>query len=172
MSTDASSNVSAATIVSNPETARSRDRSSHFHFSAALAAGLAAGVVFLLLELLASSFGAGTPIGPARATLKSFVGVAPGQFTTSSLLGTLAVHFGLSLLTTAILARLVHAWKTYVAAILGGAFGGFLYTANVVLTWTVSPDVTLGGNLAMIINYILFGATAALVYKYWQHRSE
>jgi len=169
-----SSDVPVATIASNPETAETTTSpaSNMMSLSSALVAGLGAGVVFLMLELLASSFGAGTPMGPARATIKDVIGLSPGQYTTGGLLGTLGVHFGLALLTTVVLARIVHAWKTYVAVILGGAFGGFLYTANVVLTWTIAAGVTIGGNLSLIANYVIFGATAAAIYKYWQHRND
>jgi len=31
--------------------------------------------------------------------------------------------------------------------------------------------VTIGGNLSLIANYVIFGATAAAIYKYWQHRN-
>ena len=157
--------VPGATVASNPETARpSETPSSRFIVSGALIAGLVAGGVFLLLEVLASSFGAGTPIGPARATVQNLFGVASGTFST------LTVHFGLALATTAVLGRVVHAWRTYVAVILGGAFGGFLYTANVVLLWASAPAVSIGGEMSLIVNYIVFGAVAAGIYKFWQHR--
>lgn len=172
MSADASTDVPVSTVASNPKTARASSPDSTFSLSSALVAGLAAGVLFLLMEVAASTMGAGTPMGPARATIKDLFGAAPGQFTTTGLLGTLGVHFGLSLLTAGFIGRLVHRFRTYIAVILGGAVGGFLYTANVVLVWAGAPNVTIGGELAMIVNYVVFGAVAAGAYKFWQHRSE
>ena len=172
MSADASTDVPVATVASNPETVRPRSSDSTFDLPAALLAGLAAGVLFLLMELVASTLGAGTPMGPARATIKDLFGVAPGQFTTAGLLSTLGVHFALSLITAGFIGRLVHRFRTYIAVIFGGAFGGFLYTANVLLVWAGAPTVTIGGELAMIINYVVFGIAAAGAYKFWQHRRE
>ncbi len=47
---------------------------------------------------------------------------------------------------------------------------GFLYTANVVLLWASAPAVSIGGEMSLIVNYIVFGAVAAGIYKFWQHR--
>lgn len=171
MSADASTDVPVATVASNPATARPTTSPSTFHLSSALIAGLVAGTLFLLMEVVASWIGAGTPMGPARATVKDLFGIAPGQFTTTGLLSTLAVHFGLSLLTAGMIGRLIHRFRTYIAVILGGAFGGFLYTANVLIVWAGAPTVTIGGELAMIVNYVVFGMAAAAAYKAWQHRS-
>ncbi|PEN14205.1 hypothetical protein CRI94_03975 [Longibacter salinarum] len=164
------SDAPVSSVARNTETRPTTDEpTSNFSLSAAAVAGLGAGLVFLLLELLASALGAGTPIGPARATIKDVVDLTPGQYTTRGFISTLAIHFALSLAATAVLARLVHHWKTFIAIIIGGAFGGFLYTANVALTWTIAPDIAIGGKLALIANYIIFGAAAALIYKVLQH---
>ena len=159
-------------VASNPATARTRSSDSTFDLPAALMAGLAAGVLFLLMEVIASTLGAGTPMGPARATIKDLFGVVPGQFTIGGLLGTLSVHFGLSLIAAGVIGRLVHRFRTYIAVILGGLFGGFLYTANVVLVWAGAPTVTIVGETAMIVNYVVFGVASAGVYKLRQHHGE
>ncbi len=138
---------------------------SGYNVRAALEAGLVAGVVFLGLEVLASQFGAATPMGPARATIKGLFGLEAGQMTSGGLLGSLAVHFGLALTTTLVLAYIVHSWKPYVAAILGLAYGGLLYTANTVLFTFSAPGPTIGSGLPIITNYILFGIVAAWLYK-------
>ena len=136
-----------------------------FGMRAMVEAGLAAGVVFLLLEVVASQFGAATPVGPARATIKSLLDVPTGQATSAGLAGTLTVHFGLALSTTFVLGVLVRRWKTYVATVFGLAYGGVLYTANVVLFAFTAPGPTIGSGLAIIVNYMLFGMVAAWVYK-------
>jgi hypothetical protein len=147
------------------ESAASTDDGSPFRLRAALEAGVVAGIVFLLLEVVASQFGAATPVGPARATLKGLLGVPAGQATSAGLVGTLAVHFGLALATTIALAFLIRRWKTYVATIFGLAYGGVLYTANVVIFTFTAPGPTIGSGLAIIANYIVFGMIAAWVYK-------
>lgn len=132
---------------------------------AVLEAGFVAGMVFLALEVLTGIAGASTPMGPARASIKGVFGVAPGQLTVGGTVGTLGVHFALALLTTLALGRMVHFWKTYVAVPIGLAFGGFLYTANVVLLSAVAPNATIGSGLGIIVNYALFGLVAAWIYK-------
>jgi len=64
-----------------------------------------------------------------------------------------------------VLAFLIRRWKTYVATIFGLAYGGVLYTANVVIFTFTAPGPTIGSGLAIIINYIVFGMIAAWVYK-------
>jgi hypothetical protein len=132
---------------------------------AVVAASLAAGALFLALELAASLVWDATPFGPARATLKSLFGFSADQITASGITGTLVVHFGLALLTTFVLALVVGRWKTYVAVPLGLAFGGFLYTANVLLLSFVAPAPFLTSDLTIIANYGLYGAASAWVYK-------
>lgn len=132
---------------------------------AVLEASVVAGVVFLALEIVASLFGAASPMGPARASLKGLAGFETGPSSVAGMTGTLLVHFGLSFATTLVLALLVRRWKTYVACTLGLAFGGFLYTANVILLSAVSPGASLGTGLGLIVNYALYGAVAAWLYK-------
>jgi len=157
--------IARASTGSVSESATSTDAGSSFRLRAALEAGAVAGTVFLLLEVIASQFGAATPLGPARATLKGLLDVPAGQATSAGLAGTLAVHFGLALATTIVLAFLIRRWKTYVATIFGLAYGGVLYTANVVIFTFTAPGPTIGSGLAIIINYIVFGMIAAWVYK-------
>jgi hypothetical protein len=164
--------VPVSSVSANPETAKAETTTGaegNLNVRAVLEAGIVAGAVFLGLELFTSWLGASTPMGPARATVKGLFDVTAGQMSTSGLMGTLGVHFGLALTTTLVLGRLIHHWRTYVAMIFGGAFGGFLYTANVVLLWNVAPGVSLGGGLAIIANYALFGIVAAAIYKARQH---
>lgn len=164
--------VPVSSVSANPETAQSETTTGvdgNLNVRAVIEAGLVAGVVFLGLELFTSWLGASSPMGPARATLKGLFDVTAGQMSTSGLVGTLGIHFGLALATTLVLGRLIHHWRTYVALIFGAAFGGFLYTANVVLLWNAAPSVSLGGGLAIIANYAIFGGVAAAIYKARQH---
>ena len=85
------STTSTGPVASAPE------GPSGYNVRAALEAGVVAGVVFLALEVLASQFGAATPMGPARATIKGLFGLEAGQMTSGGLFGTLVVHFGLAL---------------------------------------------------------------------------
>jgi len=163
-------NVAASTASNAPKTASSASDSARSRLSlrAVIEASLIAGAVFLVLEVVASAFGAASPMGPARASLKGLLGWTPGQLTAGQMAGTLAVHFGLALVTTLALGLLVHRLKTHIAVLAGFAFGGILYTANTVALGFFTP-ATLGIGLAIIVNYLAYGALAGWIYKRRQH---
>jgi len=139
----------------------------HFSLWASLEAGLLAGALFLLLESLSSWLvGAGSPMGPAKLTLRSILNLGPGAPTEPYVLTVLVVHFGLSLLTTAALGYLIHRVVRYWAVTLGVVYGLLLYGINFFLFAFWLPDITAATDLFMFTNYMIYGGGAAWIYQW------
>ena len=83
----------------------------HLSWKAVFRAGMAAGAIFLLLELItAFIFGSATPFGPAYVTLRGLAGAeeVPGHYNPGLVTAGLFVHFLLSILVTFPLALFIH----------------------------------------------------------------
>jgi len=129
-----------------------------------------AGLLFLLLEYLSTALlGAGSPMGPAQLTLHSILNLGSSTPTEPYWLTVLVVHFGLSLLTTFALGYLVHRVVRYWAVTLGVVYGLLLYAINFFVFAFWLPDITAATDLFMVVNYMIYGGTAAWLYQ-WRAR--
>lgn len=146
----------------------------HLNGRAVFRAGLGAGVVFLILELLtAFVFDVGTPLGPAYVTLQGLVGAeGGGLYNPGLVLAGLFVHFSLSVFVLVPLAVFIHPWKQqYLVAAAGIVYGGALYAINFLLFSLLVPFLATQGGVVMLINYALFGMVAAWRYVSLVHRA-
>jgi len=131
---------------------------------AAVEAGLGAGIIFLLLELLTAALGAGTPLGPASLTLREVLRVEAGPMTSGLALAVVFVHFALALITTFALAFFIHRWILRLSIVAGIVYGLLLYALNFILFALVLPGLAAEGDVFMMIGYALYGGAAAWLY--------
>lgn len=147
------------------QTQATATNTSRIHLRAVLEAGLGAGVVFLLLEYITGLLGAATALGPATFTLQTALNVDPAASSSGLVAPALLLHFMLSLLTTGVLGVIVHRWTRQYALVAGALYGAFLYSGNVVLFTVFQPELGLLNDTLMLVNYALYGLTAAWIYK-------
>ncbi len=156
------------------ETTRNRWR---IDWSSAIWAGLIAGAVFLVLEMiLVPAFGMGSPWGPPRMIAAIILGEAalppPETFDLGIVLAAMALHFTLSIVYAIVLAFLVNRLTTgAAAAAVGGGFGLALYLVNFHLFTAVFPWFAMARNGVSIFAHVVFGAVAGWSYKALQHRA-
>jgi hypothetical protein len=130
-------------------------------------AGLVAGTVFLVTNLLVSALvlqTGGFLILRYSAALVMGSGVLSRNDATVYIVGVL-VHYGLSLLFSLLVAIVVHRWGLIVGIVGGALLGLALYSINLyALTrffeWFFAID-----SVALLLSHILFGAVAGGVYE-------
>lgn len=132
---------------------------------AVLEAGFGAGMIFLLLELLATAFGAETPLGPASITLREVLRVETGPMSSGLAVAVLLVHFTLSFCTTLALAVFIHRWGVRLSVAAGFVYGLFLYAVNFILFALVLPGLAAAGDGVAMFNYVIYGGAAAWIYS-------
>jgi hypothetical protein len=138
-------------------------------WTAALWAGLIAGLVFLAVWLGLVALGGGSIWGPVNATASILLGVDavgwPPRFSPSLLIVGLLVHFAVSIVATLVLAWIVHRWTLLPALIAGALYGLVLYVSNI-LGWAEWFWVfNLFQDWATAIAMTVFGVVAAWAYK-------
>lgn len=146
----------------------------HLDGRAVVLAGLGAGLIFMVLELLtAALFRTGTPFGPAYVTLRGFIGAEtlPGQHDPALVLAGIFMHFVLSVLVVLPLAVFIHPWKRYLATAVGFIYGYALYFINFVLFAMAIPLLTTARDVVMLVDYALFGMAAAWLYVTFKNRA-
>lgn len=139
-------------------------------WSAAIGAGLLAGVVFLILEMvMVPVFLHGSPWGPPRMigaiALGKSVLPPPATFTLGVFLTAVVVHFLLSVIYAIILGAIVHRMGMGMAILVGGGFGLLLYIANFYVLTALFPWFANARNWVTIFAHLLFGLIAAWAYK-------
>lgn len=138
---------------------------SRISFRAVVEAGLAAGVLFLLLEFITGSLGAATALGPATFTLQTALNVGDVPPSATLVSAAMLLHFLLSLATTFVLGVIIHRMVRPYAIVAGVLYGAFLYAGNVVLFVVIQPELGLVNDTLMLVNYALYGAFGAWLYK-------
>lgn len=144
-------------------------------WSAAVWAGIIAGAVFLVLEMLmVPVFLDGSPWGPPRMIAAMVMGgdvlPPPATFDFTILMVAMVVHFILSILFALVLALIVHRWTMGPAVLVGGAYGLALYLVNFYVLTAVFPWFANARNWVSIFAHIVFGAVAAWAYKAIEER--
>ncbi|MEW6612578.1 MAG: hypothetical protein ACOY5C_11635 [Pseudomonadota bacterium] len=140
------------------------------HWHAAIWAGLIAGLVFIVVEMLLLRFAAGvSPWLPLRIIGALLLGPAvlppPVSFDTSAFLAAMLVHFGLAVLYGLILAYLIFRLDDGPTLLLGALFGLALYFVNYYGFTALFPWFVLLRSWIVLADHVLFGLTAAWAYK-------
>jgi uncharacterized membrane protein YagU involved in acid resistance len=139
-------------------------------WKAAITAGLVAGALFLLLEMiLVPVAGMGSAWGPPRMiaaiVLGSDVLPPPATFNLGIFLVALVVHLLLSVVYALVLAAIVRGMTMGAAVVAGLAFGLALYLVNFYLFTALFPWFATARNWVSVLAHLAFGGVAAYAYK-------
>lgn len=143
-------------------------------WSAAIWAGVIAGAVFMILEMLmVPMFMGGSPWGPPRMIAAMVMGEGvlpmpegpPLTFDMTVMMVAMVVHFLLSVLFTIVLAFVISGMTTGAALAVGSGYGLVLYLVNFYVMTAVFPWFGMARNWVSIFAHIMFGLIAAAAYK-------
>lgn len=157
----------AVHILSHLETGRTP------HWRTAVYSGLIAGLVFLVLELMLAPLLIGvSPWAPVRmiGAILLGEGVLPAEgevatFGAGVLIAALVVHFALASLYGYLLSLLDFRLEEWAALVIGAAFGLAIYIINFHGFTALFPWFAMArGGLSLML-HLIFGITAAWVYK-------
>lgn len=136
---------------------------------AALWAGIIAGAVFLIAQMvLLSLLAGGSPWVVPRRIAAIVLGEAvlsPPAFSLSIVLVALLVHFFLSVVYALILAFIIHRWGMIVGIVGGALFGLALYVINFYTFSILFPWFFPVRSWIDVFTHMLFGAVAGGVYE-------
>lgn len=138
-------------------------------YKAAIWAGLVAGAVFMMLEMImVPMFGGGSPWGPPRMIAAIAMGPdvlpPPATYDLTILMVAMAVHFVLSIVLAVVLAWIVRGRPMGTALIIGGVFGLAVYLFNFYGMTVVFPWFAMARNWISIFAHVIFGLAAAWSY--------
>jgi uncharacterized membrane protein YagU involved in acid resistance len=141
-------------------------------WKAAVWAGIIAGLVFMILEmLLVQLAGEGSMWGPPRMMAAIVMGreilPPPATFDAGVFIVAMIVHFVLSLVYAFILAWIVGQWQLRMtAASIGGlVFGLVIYAVNFYGFTALFPWFAEARNWITILAHAIFGLTLGVVYR-------
>jgi hypothetical protein len=141
-------------------------------WKAAIWAGIVAGLVFLVLEmLLVQLVGGGSMWGPPRMMAAIVMGRVilppPATFDAGMFIVAMIVHFVLSLVYAFIFAWILSRWlMTMTSAAIGGlVFGLVIYAVNFYGFTAVFPWFAEARNWITILSHVIFGVTLGVVYE-------
>ncbi len=137
---------------------------------AAIGAGIVAGAVFLILEMMmVPVFLGGSAWGPPRMIAAIVLGQSvlppPATFDLGILMAAMVVHFALSILFAVILAAVVTRVGYAAALAVGVGFGLLLYVVNFYGMTAIFPWFANARNWVGIVAHALFGLIAAWWYE-------
>jgi hypothetical protein len=136
--------------------------SNHLQWSAALGAGLIAGIILIVVPH-------GSPWSAVTFFVPAIVGrIIPDNWNTT-LLGSVFIHLGVSLLYGIIISRVVVGIREMRAVLTGGALGLALYLINLALVSVVAPSLK-GNEASVIFTHVVFGLIAGGAYRGLLHR--
>lgn len=146
-----------------------RARSSTIDWSAAVWAGVIAGAVFLVLEMMmVPLFLDGSPWAPPRMIAAMVLGKGvlppPATFDLGILMVAMAVHFALSIAFALVLAVFAARRGRGVALGVGAAFGLVLYLVNFYGMTAIFPWFAMARNWVSVFAHVVFGLIAAWAY--------
>lgn len=139
---------------------------------AAALAGIIAGIVFLMLEMLLVILVDGmSPWGPPRmmAAIAMGKGVLPppASFDLPIMAVAMMVHFGLSIVLGIVFAALVgqRAMSNAAFVAVGSLFGAAVYFVNFYGMTALFPWFAMARNLNSLFAHVVFGGVLALAYR-------
>lgn len=147
------------------------DRVRAFDMGAAIRAGLVAGLVFMILEMvLVATVGGGSPWGPPRMigaiALGRDVLPPPATFDIGVFAIAMLVHFVLAvvlaMIFVAVATRLSLSRTAFIVA--GAVFGLLVYLVNFYGLTAIFPWFEGARNWITIVSHLIFGAVLAAAY--------
>lgn len=152
----------------------SRSTRTSINWRAAIFAGLFAGLVFLVLEMMmVPLFLDGSPWGPPRSIAAILLGEGvlppPATFDFGVVLVAMLVHFALSVVYAIVLAFIFHRSNVGMgpALAIGAVFGIVLYLVNFYGFTAVFPWFAMARNWVSVFTHAVFGLAAAWGYWRW-----
>lgn len=138
-------------------------------WSAAIRAGLLAGAVFMVLEMvMVPVFLGGSAWAPPRLIAAIGLGRGvlppPATFDLTIVLMGLLIHFALSVLFTVVLAVLLPRVGAGAPLLVGALYGLALYLVNFYGFTALFPWFAMARNWVTIVTHLVFGAVAAWAY--------
>jgi hypothetical protein len=141
-------------------------------WQAALWAGLIAGAIFMMMEMvLVATVGGGSAWGPPRMIAAILMGQEvlppPATFDLGIFATAMAIHFALSVIYALVLAWIVSRWhlSTGLALAAGAVFGVVIYLVNFYpVASALFPWFAMARNWITILSHVVFGISAAWVY--------
>ena len=145
---------------------------------AATLAGIVAGIVFLMLEmLLVQFFGPMSLWGPPRMIAAIVMGQGilppPDTFDFTALVVAMIIHFPLSIVLAVMLGWIVSRWKLglWEALVVGTVFGLAIYAVNFYGFTAVFPWFAEARGWIAIVSHAMFGLVLGAVYQALERRS-
>ena len=138
---------------------------------AAIWAGIIAGVVFMMLEMvLVATVGGGSPWGPPRMIAAIGMGrdvlPPPATFDLGVMMVAMVIHFVLAILLGIILGLIISRWKLGLMASIGGGavFGLVVYLVNFYGFTAVFPWFAMARTPISLASHVIFGAVLGWSY--------
>ena len=139
---------------------------------AAIKAGLIAGIVFMILEMvLVATVGGGSPWGPPRmiAAIGMGKGVLPppATFDLVILMVAMVIHLILAIVLGIVFALIAEAgrWNLMTSAIAGLVFGVVVYFVNFYGMSAVFPWFAMGRGMISLFAHAMFGLVLGYAYR-------
>lgn len=138
---------------------------------AAIWAGIIAGVVFMMLEMvLVATVGGGSPWGPPRMIAAIGMGKdvlpPPATFDLGVMMVAMAIHFVLAILLGIILGLIISRWKLGLMASIGvgAVFGLVVYLVNFYGSTALFPWFAMARTPITLMTHVIFGAVLGWSY--------
>jgi hypothetical protein len=132
-------------------------------------AGLIAGAVFMMLEMILVAMTGGSAWGPPRMIAAMVMGTGvlppPATFDIGILMVAMMVHFVMSIAYMVTLSFVIRQMNMMMAVGVGVAFGLALYFINFYGMTAVWEWFAMARNWVSIFSHVMFGAVAAMAYK-------
>lgn len=144
----------------------------HMTWRAVLVAGLVAGTLFLLADLVFAPIVTNVS---AALTLRYFAGlvmgtkVLTGAATPTVYIVGILVHYVLSLVFALVIALVVHRWGMVVGIIGGALLGVAIYAINLYTVTLLFPWFFAINSTVILLCHAIFGAVAGGVYEMFDH---
>lgn len=138
-------------------------------------AGLIAGVVFMMAEMImVAVFEGKSPWGPPRMIAAMVLGqdvLKPPTFDPGIMMATMMVHFPLSIIYGLVLAALLRRANRGTGLMIGAVFGLAIYLINFYpIASAMFPWFAMARGWVSAVAHIMFGAVAGLSYT-WLRRA-
>ncbi len=147
-------------------------------WKAAIGAGLVAGVVFMMMEMILVAVTGGSPWGPPRMMAAMVMGEGvlppPATFNVMIMMVAMIVHVILSMLLAVVFAWVLSLWNLSAgsAIALGAVFGLAVYLVNFYpVAAILFPWFAMARNWISIISHVAFGAVLAWTYLALVHKA-
>jgi uncharacterized membrane protein YagU involved in acid resistance len=146
---------------------------SHTYWGSAAVAGVVAGIVFMMLEMMmVAVFMGQSPWGPPRMMAAMLMGKdvlpmpgAPVTFDFTIMMVAMMIHLVLSVLLGLVLGWIIHRMDKGAALLTGLVFGLAVYVVDFYLIAPILfPWFTMARNWISIVTHAVFGLVIAAVY--------